>query len=485
MTNAAIYCRISKDDEGRELGVTRQREDCEALAARLRLDVVETYVDNDIGASTRSRKSRRPEYLRMLEDARAGRFDVILAYTNSRLTRRPLELEDLIRLYEQHGTRIETVASGRADLSTADGRQYARIQASIDAGEAERTGERVSRKALESAQQGRPVGGPRPFGWAEDRLTLDPIEAGMLRNAADAILSGRTAVAIARDWNDAGVTTPRGNAWSAEGIKGLLRSPRIAGWRVYRYQIAADRNGEPVRGQHEPILDDATWRAVVAALKRPDRRTRIPRRGARHYLLTGLLRCAECGQPMYGAREQRVRVDGSLRTHSYKCQNVSGKDDARHTNSVGASIEEWVSERVIAASELVEAVPVRGEQAPARERIAELNANIAAHEEMIDELMLAYRERTISAAVAFKGVAEMEASRDEYVAERDGLEAEVRTSEPAAVDRAAWERMDTDQRRAVIERWVDVIYVRKPERRSNKIDPTRLDLVWKNRPSAG
>ena len=105
---AAIYLRISQDREMDGLAIDRQREDCEALAARLRLDVVETYVDNDIGALTRSRKSRRPEYLRMLEDARAGRFDVILAYTNSRLTRRPLfqcRCHDRVSSRDHHDTR--------------------------------------------------------------------------------------------------------------------------------------------------------------------------------------------------------------------------------------------------------------------------------------------------------------------------------------------------------------------------------------------
>jgi DNA invertase Pin-like site-specific DNA recombinase len=60
---AAIYTRISRDKEGTELGVQRQEQDCRALAERDGLQVVRVYTENDIGASTLSKK-RRPEYRR-------------------------------------------------------------------------------------------------------------------------------------------------------------------------------------------------------------------------------------------------------------------------------------------------------------------------------------------------------------------------------------------------------------------------------------
>lgn len=48
---AAIYTRISRNAGlGDQLGVTRQREDCEALARRKGWEVVGVYEDNDISA---------------------------------------------------------------------------------------------------------------------------------------------------------------------------------------------------------------------------------------------------------------------------------------------------------------------------------------------------------------------------------------------------------------------------------------------------
>ncbi len=82
--------------------------------------VVEVYSDNDISASTRSRK-RRPDYERMLDDAETGRFEVLLAYSTSRLTRRQREIGDMLDVHESHGTQLVTVASGRPDCPLPTG----------------------------------------------------------------------------------------------------------------------------------------------------------------------------------------------------------------------------------------------------------------------------------------------------------------------------------------------------------------------------
>src|SRR5262245_55540557 len=151
-TRAVRYRRISDDPEGRALGVTDQGDDIDRLAKRLGLTVVGDYVDNDISASTRTTKER-PDYDRMLADARAGAFDVIMCYSSSRLTRRPRENEDLIELAQRYGIRYVYVQSPEWDLNTADGREYARMAAVRDAAESERISERVQRAARRRAER--------------------------------------------------------------------------------------------------------------------------------------------------------------------------------------------------------------------------------------------------------------------------------------------------------------------------------------------
>lgn len=155
-STVASYERISDDREGKELGVARQREDTTELAAQDGHTIPEQakFQDNDLGASTRSRKPR-PDFERLMAYVISGQVKVVYAYSNSRLTRRPMELELLIRVADRAGVQYRTKASGSDDLATADGRMVARIKAAVDAAEAERTGERVARTHLQSAQAGK------------------------------------------------------------------------------------------------------------------------------------------------------------------------------------------------------------------------------------------------------------------------------------------------------------------------------------------
>src|SRR4051794_36815060 len=114
----ALYARISRDADGEGLGVARQLEDCRALAERRGWGLVDEYVDNDISAY--SGKSR-PQYKRLLEDIRAGRVDIVVAWAPERLHRSPRELEDFLELIETCGIGVETVKAGVWDVSTSHG----------------------------------------------------------------------------------------------------------------------------------------------------------------------------------------------------------------------------------------------------------------------------------------------------------------------------------------------------------------------------
>jgi site-specific DNA recombinase len=295
------YLRISDDREGLERGVDRQRADITAKARRERVRVLRWYEDNDRGASRHSRKPRK-DYLRMLDDARAGLAgQVIFSYSNSRLTRRPRELEDLLDLHDQTGVQIRTVVSGDDDLSTADGRMMARLKVTIDAGEADRISERVRREVRDRADAGRPHGGRRPYGYP-DRRHLDPAEHAVIVEAAERILGGESLKAVARDLNARGIATVTGKPWSANVIRQMLTSPHVAGYTT--------RNGEPVaKGTWEPALGELTWRELRALLLDPSRAT--PRAGRRS-LLVGLALCGECERPMTS------HITGQRR--SYICQ---------------------------------------------------------------------------------------------------------------------------------------------------------------------
>lgn len=326
----ALYLRISSDREGRELGVTRQREDCEALAARLGYIVVDVYQDNDRGASTRSKKTR-PEFARMLTDAKAGKFQAIIAYTSGRLTRRPLENEGLIELAEQQGVQFRYVASPSFDLNTASGRRIARMLAANDAAEAEEISERVARETLQRAQQGRAHGGPRSYGYTQDELSKVPDEAARVADWYAHILAGGSIRSIRIKLAKAGVLNPSGKPWHDSAIRCILLNERYMGKRFL--------NGEEFPSPSPAIVTEETWRAAHAIITNPARQTQHSK--ARKWLGAGLYLCDRCS------------VDGAVRTVSTSYDGVKGNNwriyfcKGCHRSWKADRIDEWVIEELI------------------------------------------------------------------------------------------------------------------------------------------
>jgi len=296
MTLAVIYSRISHDPEGRQAGVERQEQDCRQLAAVRGWLVLEpVYRESDVSASTRSKK-RWPVFEQMLSDLGDRCAGVLLAYSTSRLTRRPLEYERLIELTSRTGLEIHTVASGPVRLDTADGRALARVLAVIDAAEAERTSERVNRAKLQRAEQGLWHGGPfTPFGYcyAADppgrglQLRIDPVRARLVREARSRVVAGDSLGGICKDWNARGLVASTGVAWRPQGIRKMLVLPSTAGM--------TERQGKLHPGAWPAILTRQQWDAARAVLLDPSRDSRTFRQVAKRYPLAGLLFCGLCG----------------------------------------------------------------------------------------------------------------------------------------------------------------------------------------------
>lgn len=341
---AAIYSRISHDPEGRQAGVERREQDCRRMAAERGWTVLEPiYRENDTSASTRSRK-RRPVFEQLLTDVEQGAITVLLAYSTSRLTRRPLEYERLIELTSRTGLQIHTVVSGPVQLNTADGRAIARVLAVIDAAEAERTSERVTRAKLQRAEQGLWHGWPHtPYGYryipAATRrglqLEIDEARAPLVREACRRVTRGDTLASIVKDWNARGLTATTGVPWRPSTVRKMLVRPSTAGM--------AERNGVLYPGGWPAILTRKQWDAARAVLLDPRRDTRTFRQVAKRYPLAGLLFCGLCdhmlcSNPLRGVPSficsptanggcAKIRIHGE-HVERYLLERISERDSA-------------------------------------------------------------------------------------------------------------------------------------------------------------
>src|SRR5215204_2394956 len=174
---AAIYARISRDRAGAGLGVDRQEADCRQLAERLGWKVVAVFVDNDISAFS---GKRRPQYEELLREVRAGRVKGVLAWHPDRLHRRATELEEFVTMAETHGLQVQTVTAGTVDLSTPSGRMIARMLGAAAQHEVEQTRRRLRSQKAQAAKNGKYRGGPRPYGFEADGVTVCEEEAKII-----------------------------------------------------------------------------------------------------------------------------------------------------------------------------------------------------------------------------------------------------------------------------------------------------------------
>lgn len=412
---AAIYARISRDAEGDKIGVSRQEKDCRALAERLGLPVVAVYTDNDIGASNRTGNKPRPEYQALLDAVRDGLIGTIIAYSNSRLTRRPLEWIELIGLAESGTLEIKTVVSGSHDLTTADGRAVALTVAAWDAAEADRISERQTASFLHKALQGKPkLQRQRPFGWKDDGVTIEPAEAVRIRKAIEEILGGASITSIARRWEEEGVLTAAGGEkWEHSVLKKVLLGWRTAGVRTYHREPLYDETGQPIMGTWEPII---TLRERRQALRALEAHSRIKvRQGT--WPLAGLLRCGICSKPLYGATPSGTRSRAT-----YGCKTG-------HLGISAGLLEAYVIRRFFAYFYWLDEnrryiEPAASEPSPEDlQRVDEISEQIA-------ELMEGYRNKILPAAVAFAEVDRLYAERDEL---QERIEATRAAPPPARV----------------------------------------------------
>lgn len=458
MRSAAIYARISLDRDGDGLGVARQIEDCEAEAAKRGWTVGEVYVDDDISAYS---GKRRPAYERLLADLRDGLRDGVIVWHLDRLHRRPIELEEFAQVCLAAGATVTTL-HGEVDFGNGDGLLVARIMAAVAANESDAKGRRMRRKNEQLAAQGLPHGGNRAFGFEPD-YSLRPAEAAVVAELAERFLAGETLMSLTKWLTETGVPTVRGGPWRPATVRGLLAAPRNSAQCTLR--------GE--------IVGPAAWPAIItveqtaqirAILDDPARRTN---RSARSYLLSGLVRCEQCGDKMVANPKRGVA--------RYICRKApEGNGCGRNTINAQA-LEELVSEAVLYRLDTPELADALAGRNSTDADTANLADQVAADDAQLHELAGLYADRAISAK---EWMAAREPIETRIKAARRQIAQRTNTAELArhvgngAELRAGWATMNLDRRRAVIRTLVDHVVITPRSTKATAFDPGRVSPLW-------
>jgi site-specific DNA recombinase len=405
------------------------------------------------------------------------------------LTRDNRHLEDCIEVVEHFDRPIIDI-TGTLDLLTDNGRTVARIVVATYNKQSADAGRRIRRKHQALQQAGIPVGGQRPFGWQDDKRTLHPTEAEVLRSAAKRVLAGGSVSGVVVDWNDRGITSPRGNTWTRGKLVAMFRNPRICGLRArrvesydperdreyYDMEIVRSANGEPVVGQWEPVISVEEWEGLTEIVGRNHKHDLDY--NSRIYLLTGILRCGkgDCGTPLRANKIRQSVKERRIGVYTYSCPGrADGGCGGISIN--GQHTDRYIVDAVIAKYEreaLVQDAKVASEPWPRQAELADVQQNIR-------DLTAAWRARPqqISSARYFALLPALEAEETALGRERDEWRAREYAAAAKPQDlRQRWGGLTLPEQRAYIKEALVCVMVR-PSMGVKRWTPERLEPVWR------
>jgi DNA invertase Pin-like site-specific DNA recombinase len=460
---AAMYLRQSLDKDmgtvSEGAAVERQRSECEALAKRRGLDIVVTFTDNDVSASS---SKPRPAFERMLAAAERGDIDVIVVQVLDRLLRKMGELERVVELVERTGVKVHLV-SGDLDLSTDAGRLVGRILAAVARGEVERKSARQKLANAARAEQGLArTNRRRSFGYGQDGMTVIKSEAALIREAYVTVLAGGSLHRVAQQWQASGIPTMNGGKrWGDQVVRQILLNPRNAGLSAYKGEVVG-------KGTWPAIIEESTWDATRVLLTDPSRRKTV-NATKRTRQLSGLALCGVCGETVKAASRP---TDGAK---TYRCR--LNKHVVRQAEPlekyVRLNIIEWLDQP--SARELLEDA-----NAP---DLDEVRREVIAKRELRKDLAIEFAEGYIDKAALRAGTARLNASIESMERQL------VRDSELMLLPllgraHELWDDLDLHRQRAVINALCAItIY---PLGRGNREQSplTKVKIAWHKNPLA-
>lgn len=342
MIPVAIYCRVStnKEDQANSLE-SQQHYFSEYIDRKPEWELHDIYADEGItGTSTK----KRAQFNRMINDAYAGAFEIILTKEVSRFSRNILDTIAYTRELKALGINLIFMNDG---FSTFDLDYETRlsIMASIAQEESRKTSTRVTWGQQRRMEQG-VVFGRSMLGYdlKDGKMTIDPEGAEIVRLIFHKYAVERIGTTeLGKYLQKNGYRTFTGNPrWSNSHLIKILKNEKYVGDLIQRKTYTPDylthvkknNNGQVekivLRNHHEPIIDRQLWELTQLELQKNNKRSTQPGSHSKKHLFSGLIRCGECGSSFVsrtktnkdGTGYRRWACSKSIRNGSSTCNET-------------------------------------------------------------------------------------------------------------------------------------------------------------------
>lgn len=375
--SCVIYIRVSSERQVKGYSLDGQKHYLAECAERRGMTVLDTYVEED-----KSGKSieGRTEFQRMLDDIQSGKVhtDYVLVFKLSRFGRNARDVLNSLEFIMKYGVHLMCVEDG-LDSSTSMGKMMITILGAV----AELERENIIAQSLlgreEKAKSGGWNGGFAPYGYrlvkrvdkSKGKLETVPEEKAVVQLVFDMFLNRNMGyTAISGYLNRNGYTRPPAkNAirpsygeWSSDHIKRMLSNPvytgRVAWGKRRTEKVPGSDNEYRLVKQDEYILSEVISHEEFVPKEDFDKVQEIKairgKKGNHNigqynaHLLSGIVKCPQCGAPMYIGMTKWTNQDGTeRRTESYVCSYATkhrGTSVCRRNGVVASQVEDEVME---------------------------------------------------------------------------------------------------------------------------------------------
>lgn len=338
------YGRVSTDEEKQLYSLENQRIFFEEFAEKYNYKLVHVYADEGISGK---QLKKRDEFLKMMQDAEYGIFDVVVVKDVSRFARNTVDLLTSIRTLKSIGVNVLFANNNQQTLGESE--FVITLLGAMAQEESANLSKRVQFGKNVTAKRGRVPKVILGYDYIDNyTLKINEDEAALVRRIYDLYISGECGMAaIATKLRGEGIRTKLGCAYTEGYIRRVLTNSIYHGDMVNHKTQTTDfingtRKNLPSENQYhhdrpglaiisKEIFDKAQRireeRCAMQISNGRDPRRRYTNR----YLFSGLVRCGVCGRTMF---RHDVPRKGSDKVDSYwRCKNSTMmKHDTRCNN---------------------------------------------------------------------------------------------------------------------------------------------------------
>lgn len=336
---AAVYLRVSTEMQVDGYSLDAQLDSIRRYEKAYDIDTVAVYEDR--GKSGKSVEGR-PDFIRMMTDIQESKINVdyVLVFKLSRFGRNAADVFSSLEKLQTCGVNL-ICTEDKLDSSSGSGKLIIAVLAAISELERVNILEQTMSGRQQKAREGLWNGGQVPYGYKkdDDTLAIEETEAVAIRVIFDKYINTDLGYnGIAKYLNRQGIAKiPRKNGrltqWSAKLIRDILDNEIYVGKITYGKRVKEQVKGTKdtykqvrkesyitVEGKHPAILSAEDWAKVRAKRELTGVRSPSAIGRDRVHLLSGLLRCPECGSPMHTNRNSWTNKDGTyVEKYYYTC----------------------------------------------------------------------------------------------------------------------------------------------------------------------